>query len=501
MLEFLLIAGVLGLVLSSSKSESGGGGGLPLSGRPRSDCPSATQLPTFSGSGKGEIADMPPSVRSAFEDALNADYGSGGGEGEAGKAAREAAAGTVENLGLAAECAGYLGAAERLYKKAKDVRAGKRTTTDAATRPEDVASTATTPETMAADFAELPKDIRDYVMAFVYDPRSTPGEFEAGAKELVQAGPPAKAATTGVRSRWLMVGAASVPVAAPAAPALRVSGADVEGGAEVGAIDFSRFEPAVGPDPSSGDAPDAPSDFKTFSVEARKKWYYPRAAARLRKIAAEKRASEAGALKVWRAGLISGALGFIDSLADDPIERALDEISSASKREEVKKVLTLFRDWDLDLTKFPYGDVDWLREQAVKLETEHGAMRAAEMFKNIALAIEAETLALSAEAGPDPDVSWPGIRALPEPQRTQALEAVAPIVYTALTDVESPVRMPGGAALPSASSLYSLSKEIWYAARDAGLGSTVEKGVRELNLAAQLMERSEEEKSPFSWTL
>lgn len=39
----------------------------------------------------------------------------------------------------------------------------------------------TTPASITSDLAELPRDVRDYVMSFVVDPASQPGDFEEGA--------------------------------------------------------------------------------------------------------------------------------------------------------------------------------------------------------------------------------------------------------------------------------------------------------------------------------
>lgn len=259
MIEWLLIAGgVAALILFSGDDKKKDTvatprGNLPLSGKARSACPNV-HLPIFEGAGKGELLDIPEEVRAVYADPLKIDPASFIGDGEMAKATREMNAEALDNLALQAECAGYLGVAQKLYDHAKKIR-GDATPVASSTNNEKeaIATTSTTRERLEEDFAELPEALREYVGAFVLDFDTLPEVFVDGADLLV--------------------------------------GGDPENVARVG-LDFDMSGIKATLEESTGGAPifpaEAATDFLAFTAEEMKTWYFPRAAARLRRIAIER---------------------------------------------------------------------------------------------------------------------------------------------------------------------------------------------------------------------
>ncbi len=250
-------------------------GKLPLSGRSTSLCPNVG-LPVFEGVGKGELLDIPEQLRAVYEGPLKLDPATFLGDGEMAESIRDMNAETIDNLALQAECAGYLGVAQKLYDHADKIRRPGAAASSTATKPSQaIASDATNADTLERDLAELPPALRDYVKAFVIDADTLPQVFADGAAMLVL-GDPENTKRVGVGSPFGF---------GDEGDGLKEF---IEGPAPDGGIPFDPT-PGMKPIFSQIDEPEEPPHgFSEFPIVEMAKWYFPKAAARLRRIAIER---------------------------------------------------------------------------------------------------------------------------------------------------------------------------------------------------------------------
>jgi len=142
-----------------------------------------------------------------------------------------------------------------------------------------------TARSISDDLAELPRDVRDYVMSFVVDPASLAEDFDDGADAL---------------ERGCAVGG-KVGVDYAISSMAETYNATASA---------SQSEPTMTMTPSSAPIAASASPASTTPAPAGSKpdstWCYPRAAARLRAIAAEKRAGLGDA--IVSAGLVARSM-------------------------------------------------------------------------------------------------------------------------------------------------------------------------------------------------
>lgn len=175
----------------------------------------------------------------------------------------------------------------------------------------------TTSATLAADLAELPRDVRDYVMSFVVDPSSSYHDFESGADALEQGCRGAsvgemtyasnstysyQAPTLQTAEQQLTpittnsVSLNSYPTQMQISPTASSSPA-------LGSMQLASPSASTSSTPSSTSSSPSPTSPPSSASTSAKTtpipmstWCYPRAARRLRVIAAEKRAGLGGAV-------------------------------------------------------------------------------------------------------------------------------------------------------------------------------------------------------------